>query len=1839
MKDRGHTSGPWVLRTAQALPGAWVRRFPRAALAMALVLGAALAPQWDAHAQGTVDLSSESGIVPEDSGGTPLVAVNGEFRLLMVTQMRFITHVVDALNTDDMADWNRYVQEGVANNPVLARFKQHFRILGSTGGDSLANPPLVAVDAIDNTNTTGTGVPIYWFMGEKVADNYPDLYDGSWDGNNPKDHNGNDYPGRDGVWTGTNSSGRRTNFPLGHRGNMTYGSPHWNGKELETGHGCCLGAHEQTGIYAMSPVFRVVQNTAATGAPAISGKAEVGSTLTALTSGIRDANGLSDPGFTYQWIRVDGETEEDLTEATEQTYELVAADVGKRLKVRVSFTDDTAHVETLTSAAFTIRAVEIDAPDNIEMEESETFEYRVRLATKPTGEVRVRPAVTGGDVSVDPTLLTFTASSWHGWQTVTITGIADEDKIIDTATISHSVEGADYASVTARTLTVRVLESPTATGQVRMREKETLDDGSALGRLEIAYNGTWGTICDDRVEESGNLAPTAACRMLDYEQGYMIENRNSASFNASDTPIWLDDLRCLAGSNHWGDGTPTSLEHCYHAGWGNNNCTHAEDLWIKCSGDAATDQEIVSDLPSLAIWDANGFEGDEGVQSTQMQFTVYMQPALTGDRTVTVDYQTSSFSGPTKHNGTLRNAAAAGHDYLSASGNITFAAGENAKTISVTVLNDNEEDTREIFAVMLSNLRDNKPNEVVAQMADPEGIGIIFNDDDDAALRASFRNVPQGHDGTAFTVEVAFEEAVAVKAEEFLAAIGVSGGEKNSIRQSNPADLRYWEIGIVPETPTSTVTVTIPATEDCTAENAVCTSDGRALAEAVETSIEGGLAIPVIAGVAQVPETLSASLGGAPTDEVAWQWLRDGEAVTGATGATYKLTDDDVGTQVSVRATRGEETTTSEATVAVWPAASNPPVGAAEEVVFSTVMTLEAAEGYKIDLAGFGRLSDGTFGEARSEKFQEDGTTHTLILFMVNSMGGFGLATTPMLADTDEIIAYWNQHRVTGLKEGKAPGGEQVLAGQTPQPSTEYERYLNGANDGVKVAVSVRREIPPPAVVTATLISGPGANATWDETETVEAELRFTGPVTLGGVEDPSPTLALTLDGVRREAGYTGGSGSTTLRFSHEVGAGDDGAKKARLVANGLSLDGATLTGPAGRNAGTSFEVAPYVSEVTLIEDASANAKWEAGEAVEARISFTEAISVEGGTPRIGLTVLLDGNTYDMHLRYVSGSGTDTLVFSEDRPEGNPTLTDVAVKASGLDANGASIASVASGIAADLWHEGTDTVTTPVVPPAAITASFTGLPEAHGGHAFTFQIEFSKALEESFSYQILRDALSVTNGSVASVSRVERTGAERNRVWQVSIEPDAEGDVVVTLPASPACDETGAMCTDEDERLEQAVSATISEGEATGEEEAFRVDLENAPAEHDGASAFTLGVRFSKEPAGFGYATLRDHTVKVGQGEETLVASHVRRLNRPHNDHWEVTITPSSKADIAVSVGPEASCEVEGAICTSEGEQLSNTASVTVLGPPSLAVADAEVEEAEGATLDFVVTLSRAASATVTVDYATSDGSGERPATAGEDYAGTSGTLTFEVGDTSKTVSVPVLDDSHDEGRETMLLTLSNPQGGNAYLKDAVATGTIKNSDQMPRAWAVRFGRTVGAQVIDAVTERVRGGGGNHVTVGGVSLAGGAAPEENDAYKPLGLPEWDERMQLDGEARTMTMRELVEQSAFHLSTGNAGAGAASFTAWGRFVASGFRGVEDDLTLDGNVTSGMLGADARWERLLAGVMLSQSSGEGGYQSPSDTGKVRSSLMGVYPYARLALSERVTLWGVVGAGAEI
>ena len=94
------------------------------------------------------------------------------------------------------------------------------------------------------------------------------------------------------------------------------------------------------------PVFSL-PNTPAAGAPTIGGTAQVGETLTASTSGVADQDGLSSVAYQHQWL-ADGV---DIAGATGSTYTLVDADEGAAIRVRVSFTDDAGHEESLTSAA------------------------------------------------------------------------------------------------------------------------------------------------------------------------------------------------------------------------------------------------------------------------------------------------------------------------------------------------------------------------------------------------------------------------------------------------------------------------------------------------------------------------------------------------------------------------------------------------------------------------------------------------------------------------------------------------------------------------------------------------------------------------------------------------------------------------------------------------------------------------------------------------------------------------------------------------------------------------------------------------------------------------------------------------------------------------------------------------------------------------------------------------------------------------------------------------------------------------------------------------------------------------------------------------------------------------------------------------------------------------------------------------------------------------------------------------------------------------------------------------------------------------------------------------
>ena len=120
--------------------------------------------------------------------------------------------------------------------------------------------------------------------------------------------------------------------------------------------------------------------------------------------------------------------------------------------------------------------------------------------------------------------------------------------------------------------------------------------------------------------------------------------------------------------------------------------------------------------------------------------------------------------------------------------------------------------------------------------------------------------------------------------------------------------------------------------------------------------------------------------------------------------------------------------------------------------------------------------------------------------------------------------------------------------------------------------------------------------------------------------------------------------------------------------------------------------------------------------------------------------------------------------------------------------------------------------------------------------------------------------------------------------------------------------------------------------------------------------------------------------------------------------------------------------------------------------------------------------------------------------------------------------------------------------------------------------------------------------------------------------------------------REITGRELLLGSAFHLAKEGDGAGPG-LAAWGRVTVGGFDGREaaetGDVRIDGEVTTGILGADAEWNRLLAGVAVSVSEGEGTFdQRGVDSGTIESSLTTVSPYARVTLNDRLSAWGLLG-----
>ena len=332
---------------------------------------------------------------------------------------------------------------------------------------------------------------------------------------------------------------------------------------------------------------------------------------------------------------------------------------------------------------------------------------------------------------------------------------------------------------------------------------------------------------------------------------------------------------------------------------------------------------------------------------------------------------------------------------------------------------------------------------------------------------------------------------------------------------------------------------------------------------------------------------------------------------------------------------------------------------------------------------------------------------------------------------------------------------------------------------------------------------------------------------------------------------------------------------------------------------------------------------------------------------------------------------------------------------------------------------------------------------------------------------------------------------------------------------------------------------------------------------------------------------------------------------------------------------------------------MSNTSTMTVGGPVRIRVAGARAKEGADASLDFAVTLNRAVGHEVSVDYATAD----ETASAGADYTATSGTLVFAAGETAKTVSVPLLDDAIDEGKETMRLLLSNPQG--AYLRNvhSKAKGVIRNEDPLQEMWLARFGRTVAADAVASVTARLETprDAGSHLTLAGqrLDLSGDgtalaetltglaqmfgapAAPAADGPLHRHDLTSFWNQPAVAAQSRRVTGRELLLESSFRAVLGQ-GAGS-QWTSWGQGASvSRFSAAAPGLNLSGESATGSMGMDWERGRLLMGLAMTHTVGAGTAEDEGWRYALGSTATMALPYARLALSERVSAWGLAGTG---
>ena len=601
-------------------------------------------------------------------------------------------------------------------------------------------------------------------------------------------------------------------------------------------------------------VTEPAENTPALGAPTIIGTAQEDDMLTADTSGIEDADGLANASYSYQWVRNDGVSDTEIEDATDSAYTVTDDDVGKTIKVRVTFTDDADNQESLTSDA----TGPVIAAPNRQATGKPTIDGTARVGqtlTADTSNISDLDGITnatffyqwraGGLTISGATRSTYTLTANEQGKTVTVRVRFVDDRNNIESRASDATE--EVAAAPNRDAT----GAPTITGMPQVGQTLTADTSNIAdqdGLSNVSYGYRWiagGSDIDGANGSTYTLSEDDVGKTIRVRVSFTDDSGNRESLTSSATAV----VAAAPEGNSPATGAP-AIGGTLQVG---------ETLTASTSGIA--DQDGLDDVSYGYQWIAGGSDVGGATGSTytltsseqgqtirvRVTFTddagnaeslasaataqvearpntpATSQPTITGTPQVG-ETLTADTSGISDDDG-LTNVSysyqwmAGGLDIAGASGsNYTLTSNEQGKTVRVRVTFTDDAGNAESLASAATEAVTAKPT----------------------PLTASFSNVPNSHDGqTAFTFELRFSEEFGISYVTLRDhAFSVTGGTVNKAKRLTQGSNIGWTITVTPDS-AADVTIVLPSATDCDADGAVCTADGRKLSNRLEVTVSG----------------------------------------------------------------------------------------------------------------------------------------------------------------------------------------------------------------------------------------------------------------------------------------------------------------------------------------------------------------------------------------------------------------------------------------------------------------------------------------------------------------------------------------------------------------------------------------------------------------------------------------------------------------------------------------------------------------------------------------------------------------------------------------------------------------------------------------------------------------------------------------------------------------------------------------------------------------------------------------------------------------------------------------